>query len=71
MKKWIKRLLIFIFVLTGIILAGFGAKKLYDDVIADATKRIKEGVSKGISKGIGDAINPLKWPGKLISSSKR
>jgi hypothetical protein len=62
MKKALKRFLITIFVIATLILAGYGAVKLYNFVIEDATKKIK----KGVADGVGGALNPLSWPGRLF-----
>ncbi|MBX9831166.1 hypothetical protein K2X40_04380 [Candidatus Babeliales bacterium] len=51
-----------ILVLALLLGAGYGAIKLYNFVIDDATRKIQ----KGVAKGIGNAINPLNLPGKLF-----
>ena len=61
MNKYLKWISIFIFILTGIILTGFGAYRLYNYLIENATERIEKGVSKGISKGIFGVVNPFNW----------
>ena len=62
MKRYVKWLLISVFTTLAIILLSYGAYKLYNYVIEDATKRIKQSVSEGVKEGLGKAVNPLKWP---------
>ncbi len=64
MNKYLKWILIIFFVLTGVVITGYGAYRIYDYLIEDATKRIKKGISEGIGEGVGGAINPLNWLGK-------
>lgn len=56
-----KKMIMLILLIVGLIAAGFIAYKVYNLAIADATQRIKEGVSEGVTEGIGGAVNPLKF----------
>ena len=56
MKKNLKWILTIVFVSAGIILAGYGAYKVYHYLVEYATKRITHGVAKGVGKGIGRAF---------------
>lgn len=57
MKKYLKRTIIVVSVLVGIILIVYGGYKLYDYLITNATARIKQGVTEGVKGG----FNPLGW----------
>jgi len=61
MESGVKKIIITICILGALLLAGYGAYKGYFYLVADATARVKKGVSEGIGKGVGDSINPLKW----------
>jgi len=56
-----KKLLKWLFILGGIILAGYGIYRVYDYAVDVATKRIKKGAEEGIVKGVGNIVNPIKW----------
>lgn len=75
MNRFFKRISIGLLVIGSLLLAGYGAYRLYEAAIEDATRRIKqgvtEGVSKGISSGIVDTINPLTWPAKIFGSKHK
>lgn len=66
MNKIFKKKLIVVFVISSALLLGYGGYKLYNYVVEDITRRVKLGVSKGIV----DALNPLKWPGKIFGGKK-
>jgi len=59
MNQIIKWVLVVVLVIVG----GYAAYRIYDYLIADATQRIRQGVSEGasegIGKGVGGALNPL------------
>ena len=61
MNKYLKWLLIFVFVSVGAVLLGYGAYRLYNVAIADATKKIKQGVAEGVGQGVGKSLNPFSW----------
>jgi hypothetical protein len=65
MNTILKRTLIALAIIITIILLSYGAVKLYNYVIQDATQKIKKGVAEGVGEGVGGA-NPLSWPGKLF-----
>ena len=62
----VKKLIVFVLVIAVLAAAGYGAFRLYNYVVQDVTSRVKKGVSEGVSGGIVDAVNPLKWPKKLL-----
>jgi hypothetical protein len=66
MNKIVRKKIIAILVLISVLLAGYGSFRLYNYIVADITRRVKEGVSKGIV----DTLNPLKWPGKIFGRKK-
>jgi hypothetical protein len=68
MKKYLKWLLIFGFVLAGLIAVGYGGYKSYNYLIEDATRRIKKGVSEGITSGVGKIITS---PAKIFGGGKK
>lgn len=59
-----------IVVVIGIILLIYIINKVYNAAVEDATRRIRVGVEEGaragVSKGAGDAMNPLKIPGRIF-----
>lgn len=61
MESFIKKIIIAITIVVALAATGYGAIKLYNWVIKDATERIKKGVSDGVGQGIGSAFNPFKW----------
>ena len=61
MNSGIKKIVVVIIFIGTLIGLGYGASRLYNWVIQDATKKIQSGVTKGISKGLGDAVNPFSW----------
>lgn len=62
MNKYLKWVLIFSVSSAVVIFTGYGAYRLYNYLVEDATKRIKQGVAEGVS----GAMNPLSWPGKIL-----
>lgn len=66
MNKKLKHKLIVIIVFASALAAGYGGYRLYNYIVADITRRVKQGVSKGIV----DALNPFKWPGKIFGRKK-
>ena len=70
MKKKLKWFLIIAFSLIGIVITGYGAYKIYNYLVDDATKRIKQGVSEGVSEGAGEAMNPFGLVGKIFGGGK-
>ncbi len=64
MKKGLKRLITWGFILVLLALISYGGYRLYNYAIDVAIERIQKGVAKGVSKGVGDVINPFKWFGK-------
>jgi len=61
MDNGLKKFLIAICILGGLLLAGYGAYQGYLYLVEDATARVKKGVSEGMGKGVGDKLNPFKW----------
>ena len=70
MDKFLRKVLIALFVIAALLLAGYAGYMLYNYAVEVATQRIKkgvtEGVAEGIGEGIGDVINPLELPKKLF-----
>lgn len=66
MNAILKKILIALSIIITIILLSYGAVKLYNYVIQDATQKIRKGVAEGVGEGIGGAANPLSWPGKIF-----
>ncbi len=58
----LKRLLQIFFLCIFLLVAGYGAYKIYHFVIEDAIHRI----SKGVKKKIKESFNPLKWPKRIL-----
>lgn len=66
MQKNLKKKIIAIFILISISMACYGGYILYNYIVADITRRVKQGVTKGIA----DALNPLKWPGRIFKRKR-
>ena len=62
MKKFVKKLIKWLFIIILLILTAYGVIRLYNYVVKDITARIKKGVSEGVS----ETVNPLKWPKKIF-----
>ena len=54
----------------GITALGYGAYQAYLWAVADATKKIRAGVSEGIQDGVGKSLNPINMMGNMFGGKK-
>ena len=62
MNIWLKRVVKILYAAVLLCLVGYGVYHLYEYAVENAARRVKAGVISGI----GSAINPLKWPRRLL-----
>jgi hypothetical protein len=66
MNKHLKRKIIAIFIVVSAFFIGYGGYLLYNRVVEDITRKVRQSASRGVI----DAFNPLKWPGKIFGGKK-
>ena len=62
MDNFIRKIILWVLVIAGILIAGYVGYSLYNYMVQDATQRIRQGVSEGI----GDAVNPANMAKKML-----
>lgn len=59
-----------ILIVLGVAVLGYGAYQAYLWAIADATKKIRAGVSEGVQDGVGKSLNPIKAMTNIFGGNK-
>lgn len=59
-----------ILIILGLAVLGYGAYQAYLWAVADATKKIRAGVSEGIQDGVGKSLNPIGMVGNMFGGKK-
>ena len=59
-----------ILIVLGLAVLGYGAYQAYLWAIADATKKIRAGVSEGVQDGVGKSLNPIGMVGNIFGGKK-
>ncbi len=57
-------------IVLGLAVLGYGAYQLYLVAVADATTKIRAGVSEGVQDGVGKSLNPLKAVTNIFGANK-
>ncbi len=70
MNALLKRCALILITIAATIVIGYAAFKLYNAAIADATQKIRSGVSAGISDGVGNSLNPFKAIGNIFGGRR-
>jgi len=70
MNKFFKKKWIVVLIVSSALLLGYGGYRLYNHVVEDITRRVRQSVSEGVSEGVFGALNPFKWPGKFFGRKK-
>jgi len=66
MDENLKNMIKTIVIVIAVAILAYGAYRLYLVAVADATQKIKAGVTEGVEEGVGKSLNPLGMVPKLF-----
>ena len=61
MNRFFKKIIKLFLILSALFVIGYAGYIVYDYIVQDITKRVRQEVTKGIGKGIVGALNPINW----------